>query len=183
MSVLLWGVLAIAAGFAALWIAGRRVMPKVPPLPTDLEIPTTPMQRTARWGLAGGLVFGAAAAAVLVFFGPDYVYDTDNVRVVFTLLVFASIAVPGGTAIQLKQRAKAHPENMDERDSAILERAPAIQSVATVITLAVWVVGLGQRFHDAGAVPMFYLYLVFWSCLVVNVIGLPVGILIGYRRR
>lgn len=183
MSVLLWGILALLAGFAVLWIAGRRVMPKAPPLPADVELPATPMQRTARWSLVAGLILAVAAAGVLLAFGPETTYDDDNVRLVFTLLLLGSIVVVAGASIQLKRWAKAESASMDERDRTILERAPAIQSLATLVTLAVWMVGLIERFHDAGAVPLFYLYLVFWSCLLMNIIGLPVGILIGYRRR
>jgi hypothetical protein len=182
MSVLLWAVLALAAGLAALWIAGRRVMPKPPPLPDDIELPATPMQKTARWSLAGGAVLAVAATALLVVYGPDYVYDTDNVRMVFTLLVLGSILIPGVATIQLHRKAKSSLEQLDERDRAILERAPGIQALATLVNLAVWVIGLSERFHDAGAVPMFYIYLLFWSCLVMYVFGLPVGILIGYRK-
>jgi hypothetical protein len=183
MSVLMWAVLALAAGFAALWIAGRRVMPKPLPLPDGVELPATPMQRTARWSLAGGVLFGATATVILAVYGPDYVYDSDGVRLVFTLLVLCSILIPGIATIHLHRRAKAGSEAMDERDRAILDRAPAMQALATLVNLAVWVIGLSERFHNAGAVPMFYLYLLFWACLFMYVIGLPAGILIGYRRR
>ncbi len=44
-------------------------------------------------------------------------------------------------------------------------------------------IGLVEHFHSAGAVPLFYMYLIFWSCLIVNLMALPIGILIGYRRQ
>ena len=71
---------------------------------------------------------------------------------------------------------------LDERDRAILGRAATAQAAGILITLAIWTVGLSETFHAAGAVPVFYLYLVFWSCVVVHLLGLPVGILLGYRR-
>ncbi len=183
MSVLLWAILALAAGLAAFILVGWHALPKASPLPADLELPATPMQRTARWSLAVGLAFAAAAAGVLLAYGPDTTYDNDSVRLAFTILLVASIAVLGGASIRLKSWTKQESARLDERDRAILERAPAIQSIATLVTLAVWVVGLTERFHEAGAVPLFYLYLVFWSCLMMNALGLPAGILIGYRRR
>jgi len=182
MTVLIWGVLAIAAGFLVLWIAGLRTMPKVPPLPEGVDLPATPMQRSAQWSLIVGLVFAAAAAFVLIGNGADTTYDDDKIRMLFTLLVLIAIVVPGVATIQLKGRAKTESASMDERDLTILEGAPAMQALATLVTLAVWVVGLGEQFRDAGAVPVFYLYLMFWSCLLMYVIGLPVGILVGYRR-
>ena len=182
MTVLIWGVLALAAGFAVVWIASLRAMPKPAPLPADLELPATPMQRSARWSLLGALVFAAAAAIVLLTNGPEHTYDDDNVRLLFTLLILAAILIPGVATIQLKRRAKTESSSLDERDHTILERAPAFQALATLVTLAVWIVGIAEQFHDAGAVPLFYLYLLFWSCLLMYVIGLPVGILVGYRR-
>jgi hypothetical protein len=182
MSVLLWGILALVLGFLVLWLAGLRVMPKGPPLPEDVELPATPMQQTARWSLLVGLILAIAAAAVLVTYGAEHTFDTRGVRMVFTLLVLGGILVPAVATAPLKRRAKLDSASMDERDHTILERAPAIQGLATVVTLAVWVVGLTEQFHDAGAVPVSYLYILFWSCLMIYVLGLPVGILIGYRR-
>ena len=182
MSVLLWGILALALGFLVLWVAGLRVMPKAPPLPKGVELPATPMQQTARWSLLVGLILAIAAGAVLVTHGVEHTYDTDGVRLAFTLLVLGALVVPAVATIQLKRRGKSDSTDMDERDRTILERAPAIQALATLVTLAVWVVGLAEQFHDAGAVPVFYLYILFWSCLMIYVLGLPVGILIGYRR-
>jgi hypothetical protein len=50
------------------------------------------------------------------------------------------------------------------------------------VTLALWVVGLQQAFWGVGAVPMVYLYLIFWSMLIVKSLALPLGVAIGYRR-
>jgi hypothetical protein len=51
-----------------------------------------------------------------------------------------------------------------------------------LVTLALWVVGLQQAFWGVDAVPIVYLYLVFWSVPMVKALALPVGVLMGYRR-
>jgi hypothetical protein len=130
-----------------------------------------------------GLFLAACAAGVLLIYGPDTTYDNDNVRMVFTLLLLAVVFVLAAGSVQLKIRAGRDTGLIDERDQAILDRAPATQGTATILTLAVWVVGLTERFHEPGAVPLFYVMLLFWSCLVVHLLGLPLGVLIGYRRR
>lgn len=181
MPILLWGVLALAAGLAAIWVAAWQMMPRGEPLPRGL--PATALQRISRWSLLAGLLFASGAVVVVVRHGAEVTYDDDAVRLTFTLLVLAGVFVLGGAAIWLGMQARRDPRWLDERDRAIMDRAPAVQGVATLLTLAMWVIALTERFHDAGAVPVFYLTLLFWSCLMVHLLGLPLGILIGYRRR
>lgn len=52
----------------------------------------------------------------------------------------------------------------------------------TLLMVAVWTIALREGFAEAGAVPLYYLYPLFWSCVAVYLIGLPLGILLGYRR-
>jgi hypothetical protein len=117
----------------------------------------------------------------VIVHGADRTYTDDGARWLFTALVLAAVAVAGGADIWVKQKARVG-KLLDERDEAILARAPRAQSVAVLLTLAVWVIGLTEQFRGAGGVPVFYLYLLFWSCLLVNLLALPVGILAGYRR-
>ena len=183
MPILLWGVLAIAAGIFVMWIVGLMTRPKRPPLPPGTEFPATPLQKVAGWSLGVGLLLGLAAAAIVVVNGPQRWYDDDAIRITVTMLLLAVLMIVAGASSWLGAQAKREDGVLDERDKAILERAPAVQGVAMLLTLAVWMVGLIEHFHEAGAVPLLYLYLVFWSCLLVDVLALPLGVLIGYRRR
>ena len=183
MPVLLWGVLAIAVILGGIWIVARRAMSPVPPLPPDVELATTYLQRSSRWSLGVGVPLSAVAAGIILFYGPDAVYDNDNIRLVFTLLLLVILMVLAWSTVWVKMRAERDPSLVDERDQAILGRAPAVQGIAVILTLAAWMIGLVEHFHSAGAVPLFYLYLIFWSCLIVNLMALPIGILIGYRRQ
>jgi len=40
-----------------------------------------------------------------------------------------------------------------------------------------------EIFHAAGQVPVAFVVQVCWSCLLVHALALPVGILLGCRRR
>lgn len=182
MSVVLWGVLALAGGFVALWIAARMARPTAAPLPANTEFPPTPMQKVARWSIGIGALLAATAAALVVANGARATFESDTLRLTFTLILVAVLGVVGAATVWLRRQVTREDGLLDERDRTILGRAPAAQAIGMVVTLAIWTVGLAEHFHDAGAVPVFYLYLVFWSCVVVDLLALPVGILLGYRR-
>ena len=86
-------------------------------------------------------------------------------------------------AILLLAVAKGKAEgNLDERDRRILGQASTAQSALILLSLAAWMIYLAEKFRDAGAVPVVYLYLIFGSVVIVNIIGQAVGILLGYWR-
>lgn len=183
MSLILWSVLALLGGFGALWVTARWARPGGDPWPDDVTLPSTPMQRVSWWSIGAGGVLTAAAVALVIFVGPAATYASDSMRIVFTLLLIAILAVVGAANIWLKAQATRDDGLMDERDKVIFGQAPAVQAIGMLVTQAIWTIGLAESFHRAGAVPLFYLYLMFWSALVVNMLGLPIGILAGYRRR
>lgn len=183
MSAILWGILAIVAGLAGVTLAAWLTRPRLPPLDAGTDLPATPLQHLARWGLLLGILPGIAAAVMVFHYGPQRVYDDDALRTVFTLFLLAMIVIFLVVTVRLTSWVRRARGALDERDRAILGRAPAFQSAAMLVTLAAWMIGLVERFHAAGAVPLFYLYLIFWSCWAASLLALPVGILVGYRRR
>jgi hypothetical protein len=183
MSVILWGIIAIAAGLAGFSVVAWLRRPKLPPLEPGTELPATPLQRLAAWGLLAGLLPAIAAGGMVVWYGPRMIYDDDALRLAFTLLLLLVVAVFLVATVRLKTWVRRADATLDERDRAILARAPALQSTAMLLTLAAWLVPLIEHFHSAGAVPLFYLYLIFWSCWAVSLLALPLGILVGYWRR
>ena len=183
MTVILWGVLAVTAGGTVMALAAWRAASKAPPLPPDVDFPVTRLQKLARASLAASLLLGGSAAFIVVRFGPQTVYDTDALRLPFTFLVLGTLIVLLVMVSLAKVWSDRGDGSMDERDQAILDRAPVAQAPAMLVTLAVWMVGLTESFRDPGAVPTFYLYLVFWSVMVIHVVALPVGVLLGYRRK
>ncbi len=183
MTVILWAVLAVTAGAAVMAIAAWRGAPKLPPLPPDVDLPLTRLQKLAGWSLLAGLVLAGSAGAIVVTYGPQTTYDTDTLRLTFTFLVLATLIALLAMLLVAKSWANRGDGTLDERDQAILDRAPVAQAPAMLVTLAVWMVGLTESFRDPGAVPTFYMYLVFWSVIVIDMLALPVGVLLGYRRR
>lgn len=186
MSAILWAILAIAAGLFVLTALTWLRRPRMPALEPGTEFPPTPLQRLARWGLVLGALPGLAAVGMVLHYGAQTIYDDDHLRMGFTLLLLAIVAVFLVVTVRLRnwvvRRDGAGNGGLDERDRAILGRAPSLQSAAMLVTLAAWMIGLVEHFHTAGAVPVFYLYLIFWSCWAVSLLAFPLGILLGYRR-
>jgi len=184
MTPILWTAAALAAGIAALALAMRIALGGRPPL--DLapgeRLPSTPLERMARWSIALGLLPSLLAAGLVLRFGPTASYDDDRVRLAVLLLMLGAVLAFAAFSIQAGRWAAREDGSLDERDRAILGRAPTAQSVAVLVTLAVWTIGLHETFIDTRLVPTVYLQLMFWSCVVVNLLALPVGVLFGYRR-
>lgn len=184
MTVILWAAGAIVAGLLAIVVVMRLALRRRPPLHLEPgeSLPSTPLQRLAGWCIAGGSLLSVAAAALIMRFGPEAFYDDNRIRLAITALLLAAIAVLALFSLRVRHWVAREDAALDERDQAIFGRAPAAQSIAMLMTLAVWVVGLQETFLRTRLVPMVYLYLVFWSCLIVNLLALPIGVLLGYRR-
>ncbi|HEX9167248.1 MAG TPA: hypothetical protein VF862_15140 [Gemmatimonadales bacterium] len=184
MSILLWAILAIAAGAAAIAIGTRRVLRRPPPLalPPGETLAPTALQVMARRALLVGLALIAAAGVIVVRAGADTFYDDDTTRVTVTLLMLAALVVLASFAIRARALSVRPGSPVDERDVAILDRAPLLEGNAMLVTLVFWVIGLQETYHRAGAVPLVWLYLVMWSMLLLKALVLPLGVLIGYRR-
>jgi hypothetical protein len=182
MPVILWGVLAILAGLVFMAVLAWRAAASAPALPAGVELPRTNLQRLS-WGSLGlgGLLAGSAGALVLVR-GPDATFSDDGLRLTFTCLMLGILGVFVVMLLVARSWERNGDARFDERDKAILDRAPRVQAPAMLLTLAVWMVGLTETFRGTG-VPTFYLYVVFWSVLVVDLIALPIGVLVGYRGR
>jgi hypothetical protein len=51
-----------------------------------------------------------------------------------------------------------------------------------MVVVAAWMVALTEAYRETHLVPSYYLYLMFWSCVMTNVIASIAGILLAYRR-
>jgi len=177
--VVLWGIGAVAAGLAATALGVRLLRAKSPPL--DEPLPPTPMQRLSRLGLLVGGALSLGLAALVLYFGPERTMADTPVRVGFTLLLLAILALFGLLSLRLSMWMR-QDGLVDERDRAILSGSHGLRSVAMLVTLAVWMIGLTESYWAEGAMPLYWLYFVFWSVLVVSMLAFPLGILFGYRR-
>ena len=128
-----------------------------------------------------------AAVTIVVFItggGVDEFTKTQSFRIVIDALFIGWLIV---YAIMMKsilglRKPRKDKVAVDERDMAILNKAPLVQLWAVIILLVVWAIGLTETYWDEGAVPIMYMYLIFFSSLVVSTIAQSLGILIGYWR-
>ena len=184
MKVILFSVIALGAAFVVFFIAVRRAQRRLPPivLAPGEKLPTTPLQRLAQRCLVLILLPTLAAAAVVVYHGVQVWWDSDPVRLTATGLLLLALGVFAAYGVRIGIWTARDDGTLDERDRAILASAPAGQAPAMLVTLAAWMIGLIEAYHGAGAVPSLFLYLIFWSCLMVSVLALLAGVVIGYRR-
>jgi hypothetical protein len=104
------------------------------------------------------------------------------VRLTVTALAIASIVVSAFVPMRAERWAHAEDGHLDERDRAILTAAAGGQAGAILVTIAGWMIGLTETFHEAGAVPVVHLYLMFWTSVVVSSLAWLAGIVLAYRR-
>mgnify|MGYP001826478982 FL=1 len=182
MIPVLFTVVALAA-VAAVLVA--RSWPRTPDLTAEeraelADAPMPTLQKGAWVGLTLGLVTLAAAATLITVRGGAMVYWVDDDLRLMVLGIFI-LGLAGTAAATNLPIARAEVGGrLDERDRAIVARAPTAQVTLAILGLAAWLVVLGQRFHDEAAVPMVYLYLMFGCVILLVMIGQSLGILLGY---
>ena len=74
------------------------------------------------------------------------------------------------------------PDQFDERDKTIIDRASKVQWWAVILSLVAWVIGLSEHYHAQGQIPVIFLSLIFFSTLIASTLAQSVGILFGYWR-
>ena len=57
----------------------------------------------------------------------------------------------------------------------LLAAAPAGQAPAMIVTLAAWMIALTEAYRSTHLIPSVFLYLIFWSLMMVSVLGLLAG--------
>jgi hypothetical protein len=57
-----------------------------------------------------------------------------------------------------------------------------IASAAMMVVIAVWMMALIETHVETRLIPSYFLHLVFWSCVMTNVIASLAGILLACRR-
>jgi hypothetical protein len=184
MAVILWSVLALILVGLVVLVAAYRTRAVLPPLelaPGE-ELPAAPVQRLTRWATGLGLVVGAAAAGIVAWVGPTVYGEDDTIRLTVTGLALAALLLLAIPSLVAGMWAASGDRRVDERDKAIVARAPAGQAAAILVVLAVWTIALQEGYRGAAGIPRDYLYLIMWSCLLVSLVASNAGILIGYRR-
>jgi hypothetical protein len=188
VQALRWVVAAVLVALAFTALAARAALSRREPRAAGVgedvggDLPPTPLQRVAWWTLAAGIVFAAAVVGALATFGVRRFLEDAGVRLPVTGLMLATIASSLAPMI-LARRGVKSGALVDERDLEILGRAPRVQGGAVLVCQALWTAAFMEVFRTEGTVPMAFVVVACWSCFVVHALALPVGILLGYRRR
>jgi len=137
-----------------------------------------PLQKRALYSLVIGVA--CAIALIVVFVAKDVTTFDEDLG--FRAIVYALwVGVPLAYLIVVNLTLRK-PGQLDERDRLIMERAPQVQFLAVLFSLAAWVIVLTEAFREQGQVPIIYLTLIMISTLIVGTIAQSLGILIGYWR-
>ena len=145
------------------------------------EMAATPMpalQKRAWWGLAVTLATLAIITVILMNQGAAAYWEDDSLRLTVVGIFMAGLF--GYVVTLLAPLIRGNRHKLDERDRMVLSRAGAVQSGLVLIALAGWLITLTERFREQGAIPVVYLYLLFGSIVLINLIGQSLGILLGY---
>lgn len=185
MFPVLWIVVALAAAFVFVYLSARRLRAPKPPivLAPGEKMPTTPLQRLAQRAFVIAVALALLAAAIVMYHGPQVYWDNDDVRLTVMGVLFAMLGVFAFVSLRTAIWLKQGDAVVDEHDRAVMSRATTGQAGAILITLAVWQIGLAETYHDVGQVPVVFLYLIFFSCVVMALLSWLAGIVVGYRRQ
>jgi uncharacterized membrane protein len=136
-----------------------------------------PLQKRALYSFVIGVVFAVALIVIFIVKGDVTTFDDD---LGFRLMVYALwIGVPLVYLIVINLTLRK-PEQVDERDRLIMERAPRFQFMAVLFSLAAWVIVLTEVYSEEGQVPVIYLILIMISTIIIGTIAQALGILFGY---
>jgi len=141
--------------------------------------PMPPLQKRAWWSLLIGVVTGGTIAVLLATNGSVAYWENDGFRITVTGIFIGGLFLYAAVLMSSTMKRK-RAGTLDERDKQILSRSPNAQSVAGLLALATWMIVLTEKFRDQGAVPVVYLYWIFGSIVIVNIIAQAIGILLGY---
>ena len=184
MGILLWMVVALIVAAALMVSAARRTRKMLPQaIPVDVEaMPGVPVQRLANLALGAVAVLVAGAALLVAWYGPETWWNEDAVRLAVTGLLLAGLVVLLVFNLRVRSLEARDDGSFDERDALILGRSCAGVGGAMMVVTAAWMIALIEGFQPTGLVPSYYLYLLFWSLVMTNVLASLAGIVLAYRR-
>ena len=146
------------------------------------ELARAPMPDVMKRGIAGfiiAVVTLGTVSGILTKVGAMTYWEDDNLRLVAVGIFLAGLISHVTVSALFMAKAEAQGR-IDERDRAVLARAPTAQGALVLIGLAVWCLYLTRAFRTEGAIPVVYLYLIFGSVLLLYLLGHSLGILVGY---
>lgn len=141
-----------------------------------------PLQKRALISLILGLVWTVLLVVLFVTRGGVETYTSDpTTRILLSLIFVGMLLLTAFLGVPWKARS-GRGVDVDERDVVILKRAPQVQLIAVMLTLAGWVIGLTETYWEQGSIPIMWPYIMMMSTLLVSTLAQSLGVLIGYRR-
>ncbi len=138
-----------------------------------------PLQKRALYGLVFGVIWAIVIVVVFILKGGVSTFNDDQgFRLIIDGLWVGGLIV----YLLLFETIGRKPSQVDERDRLIMARSPRVQWLAVIFSLVAWMIALTESYHDAGQIPVIFLYLIFMSIIIVSSVAQSVGILIGYWR-
>lgn len=184
MTPILWIILALLIAAAIVFASSlktRRSLPRIE-LPDGESMPVTPLQRHARRALFAAVALSFLAAACVAWFGPQAWWEEDPLRRTVTAMMLGALLAYLYFTMQARSLEARNDGSFDERDKLILARSSAGVGGAMIVVIAAWMIGLIETHIETRLVPTYFLYLIFWSCVLTNVIASLAGVLLAYRR-
>ena len=184
MGFVLWIIVGLLIASILVYLSSirtRRLLPEIE-LPPGEKLPRTPLQRLAGWTLLIVVLLTGMATGLLAWHGPQVWWDNDSIRQTVTFVLIAAVVVYFIFTLRIRALEAHSDGSFDERDSTILGRSYAGVGGAIMGIVAVWTIALTEAFYETHLIPSYFLYLIFWSCVMTNVIASITGILLAYRR-
>jgi len=138
-----------------------------------------PPQKRALISLLLGLLSTVVLVILFVTWGGVDALNNTARRLILSVLFVAMLTVAGILLGAPRKARTGAGVEVDERDLSIVHRAPQVQLLAVMLTLAGWVIGLTEYYWEAGVMPIMWPYLMMWSALIVSTLAQSLGVLIG----
>jgi hypothetical protein len=142
----------------------------------------TPQQKRAWYGLAIGIVWSLALVVVFVIKGATAFDKEAGMRAIVYLLFIAGVLAYVAMLYITGWRMRREGVLMDERDRVILRKVPVYQMFAVLFALAGWAIALNEVYREEGQIPVVFVWIMFYSAIIVNMVFASAGTLIAYWR-
>lgn len=180
----IWIIASFIGIFIIIYLSGQRtkkLLQKQHMLP-NMDMPRTTLEKLTRLTIGIILIISFAVFMLIKSYGVQHWWEDDVIRGIATALFLTAIMVYFLFDLRVQKLRQQDNSPIDERDELILNRACAPVGGSMMVLLAVWMIALTETFQETGLVPSYYLYLVFWSVVIGNVIASLAGILLAYKK-
>lgn len=146
------------------------------------RLPLTPLQKSAWLCLVISVLTAVGITALLWDADPNHYFDDTRTRLTIYAIFLGGLLSYAGIFFVTANAVRKGGQPLDERDRLILDRAPAVQTVVVLLTVALWCIGVTESYRDEGAIPLGLPNLIFGSAVIAHMFGHGLGVLVGYWK-